>query len=335
MAKGKLSDVIVPEVFNPYFIQRLALISAIRNSGIVQRIDGIEVPASGKLLHLPFWNDLTGASEVLDDNGNLTEDKITSSDDVAAIHARGKLWSMNMLVKAFTGEDPMRVIADLAADFWARQEQALLLASLKGVFASAGMSGNLLDISAEAGNAGIITKKTLTDAISVLGDAGVRLTGIICHSATMYDLAKKDMLDQKILTNGSDPAPEKQSYLGRRLIADDSSPVETVTPDPEVGDPYSVYTTYLFGSGSVGYAEGELDHMTETDFDIKSGDDQLAIRRKFIMHPRGVKWTPVGGVPVKPTPSDAELSNGANWTRAWDNKNIHIVAFKHRIGDLA
>ncbi|MDR1127952.1 MAG: major capsid protein [Treponema sp.] len=333
MAKGKLSDVIVPEIFNPYFIQRLAVISAIRSSGIVQQIAGIEVPATGKLLNLPFWNDLTGVAEVLDDNGNLTEDKITAADDVAAIHTRGKLWSMNMLVKAFTGEDPMRVIADLAADFWSRQEQALLLATLKGVFASASMSGNLLDISAAEGNAGIITKNTLTDAISVLGDAGQRLTGIICHSATMYDLAKKSMLDPKLLVNGADPAPEKQSYLGRLLIADDSSPMETV--DPGETDPYVVYTTYLFGAGSVGYAEGELDHMTETDFDIKSGDDQLALRRKFIMHPRGVKWTPGPSVPAKPTPSDAELSVGTNWTRAWNNKNIHIVAFKHRIGDLA
>jgi hypothetical protein len=58
----------------------------------------------------------------------------------------------------------------------------------------------------------------MIDAISLLGDAGSSLSGIITHSAVLYDLAKKNLLDPKISAPGADAAPEFQSYLGRRII---------------------------------------------------------------------------------------------------------------------
>jgi hypothetical protein len=301
MAKGKLTDVIIPEVFNPYLIQRTAELSAIRNSGIAGLVSGITVPSGGKTLNLPFWNDLAGDDEVLDDNGNLTADKITAADDIAAIHTRGKLWKMHELTQALTGEDVMRAIADLIAAWWARQEQKLVLASLQGVFDAASMSDNVLDISAEAGNAALITAESLTDAISLLGDAGGKLTGIITHSAVMYDLAKKKLLDPKITVGSVETAPEMNTYMGRRIIADDGAPLDS-----------GVYTTYLFGEGSIGYAEGTMPVPTATEYDLESGDFKMASRRKFIFHPRGVQW---GGTPAKATPSNAELGTGTNWTR--------------------
>jgi hypothetical protein len=30
-------------------------------------------------------------------------------------------------------------------------------------------------------------------------------------------------------------------------------------------------------------------------------------------------------------PSNADLANGANWTRVYEAKNVRIVAFKHRL----
>ncbi|MDR1352848.1 MAG: major capsid protein [Treponema sp.] len=317
----RLADVIVPEVFNQYVIQRTAELSAIRNSGIAAPVPGVEVPHGGSTVNMPYWNDLTGDDEVLSDSVALTPGNIAASKDVAVILARGRAWGVNDLAAAFSGAnpDPMRTIGDLVAQYWARKEQAVLLAILKGIFGAASMSDHLLDISEETGNDAIISADTMIDALSLLGDAGSQLSGIITHSAVMYDLAKKNILDAKITARNSLDAPELSTYLGRRLICDDSAPVDD-----------GVYTTYLFGQSAIGYAEGSLPVPTETDRNALAGVELLVNRREFIMHPRGVKWSAssISGV----TPKNTELGTGANWVRVYEGKNVRIVALKHKIG---
>jgi hypothetical protein len=321
MAETKLADVIVPEVFNQYVVQRTAELSAIRNSGIAAPVPGVTVPNGGYTVNMPFWNDLTGDDEVLSDSAELTPGKIDAAKDIAVILARGRAWSVNDLATAFSGAqpDPMRAIGDLVAEYWARKEQATLLAVLKGIFASASMEDHILDISEEDGNGAIITAESMIDALSLLGDAGGALTGIITHSAVMYDLSKKNILDAKITARNSLDAPELNTYLGRRLICDDSAPAAS-----------GVYTTYLFGQGAIGHAEGSLPVPTETERKALAGTEYLVNRRLFILHPRGVKWAAasVSGS----TPSNNELGTGTNWTRVYEGKNVRIVALKHRIG---
>jgi hypothetical protein len=318
-----VSDVIVPEIFNPYVQQRTAELSAIRTSGIAAAVPGVEVPSGGKTINMPYWNDLTesGDVEVLSDTVPLTPAKITADQDVAAILVRGKAWEVNELAGAFAGSDPMGAIANRVAEYWARQEQKIVLSILKGVFAAGSMSGSLLDISGESGNDAIITGESLIDAISLLGDAGQGLTGILCHSAVMYDLAKKKLLDPKITTPGTEVAPEFNTYLGRRVIADDGAPVAG-----------GIYTTYLFGAGAIGYAEGSYPTPTETERDALAGVDRLANRRRFIFHPRGVAWI---GTSAGQTPNNVELGTGASWTRKYEKKNIRIIALIHKIGALS
>ncbi len=48
------------------------------------------------------------------------------------------------------GDDPALALADFMADYWNRQNQYMLISSLKGVFAAASMSGNLLAIHSES-----------------------------------------------------------------------------------------------------------------------------------------------------------------------------------------
>jgi len=53
----------------------------------------------------------------------------------------------------------------------------------------------------------------------------------------------------------------------------------------------------------------------------------LINRRRYILHPRGVKFT--SAAVAGDSPTNAELENGANWTRVWENKNVRIVAIEH------
>jgi len=83
VTKTVINDVIVPEVFNPYVIERTAELSAFYQSGIIARTPELDRLASsgGKLLNMPFWEDLDGDDEVLSDTTALTVDKITAKQD--------------------------------------------------------------------------------------------------------------------------------------------------------------------------------------------------------------------------------------------------------------
>lgn len=318
MAVTKISDVIIPEVFNPYVVQRTMELSAIFSSGIAQRTAEFDRLASSgaKTINMPYWTDLTGTDEVLSDNLALTPDKIGTNEDIATILRRGKAWGANDLAANLAGDDPMRVIGDLVAAYWARRYQATLISLLKGVFAAASMSGNKLDISGLTGDAAKISAASFIDAVQLLGDAKDQLTAVVMHSAVEAALAKQDLIDYVQPSDASDRVP---TYLNKRVIVDDSCPVAT-----------DVYTTYIFGAGAIAYGEGNPVGFvpTETDRDSLAGEDYLINRRTFILHPRGVKWV---GAPAGSSPSNADLETSTNWTRVYDNKAIRMVAFVHKI----
>ncbi|TQO55824.1 major capsid protein [Paraclostridium bifermentans] len=313
----KIADVIVPEVFNPYVIERTAELSALVKCGIIvkdKELDALAL-AGGRLINMPYWKDLNGDDEVLDDNGALTPGKITAGQDVAALLMRGKAWSVNDLATALSGDDPMKAIGDLVAEYWARQRQKTLLAVLKGVFSSSTMSGNVHDISSLEGDLAKINGTSFIDAKTKLGDASDKLTAVAMHSTVFAELEKQNLIQYIPNSQGVVDFP---SYLGRKVIVDDGCPKD--------GD---VYTTYLFGQGAIGQGNGAAPVPTETDRDSLAGEDILINRQHFILHPRGVKFTDTSV--AKKSPSNAELANQANWNRVYENKNIRIVAFKHKI----
>ena len=320
VTKTIISDVIVPSVFNPYVVERTAELSAFYQSGIIERSEQLDTlaRAGGKLINMPYWKDLDGADEVLDDEGALTVGKISASKDVAALLARGRAWSVNDLAKALSGDDPMAAIGDLVAAYWARRFQAILIATLAGIFgdSATGMDDNIHDISAE-GTAATrsIAAGTTVDALYKLGDANQRLTGFAMHSATVAKLTKDDLIET---IPGSEGKPTIKYFLSKPIVEDDGLPVSE-----------GVYTTYIFGQGAFGWGEGAAPVPTETYRDSLAGDDILINRRHFILHPRGVafKNASVDGA----TPSNTELANYQNWERVYEPKNVRIVQFKHKL----
>lgn len=175
------------------------------------------------------------------------------------------------------------------------------------------MSGNVHDISATTG-ADVIDGSTFLDAAQKLGDAKDRLTAILMHSAVETALAKKDLIEY---VRESDANPRVPYYMNKRVIVDDGLSASE-----------GVCTSYLFGEGAIGRGEGGAPVPTETDRDSLAGDDILVNRRHFILHPRGIAFT---GTPAAASPTNAELSTTTNWTRKYENKNIRIVQFKHKI----
>lgn len=135
MAGTTLQDVIVPELFNPYVINRTMEISALVQCGIIANNTEFDALASqaAPTVNMPFFEDLTGESEQVIEGADLEDNKITSNKDVAAIIRRAKMWSATDLSAALAGSDPMAAIGSLVAGFWARDMQKELIALLEGV----------------------------------------------------------------------------------------------------------------------------------------------------------------------------------------------------------
>ena len=109
MAATKISDVIVPDVFNPYMQERTKELTKLYLSGIITSNDELDLlaVAGGKLINMPFWQDLTGNDEVLTDSAALTPGNVSSEKDVATLLMRGRAWGANDLAKSLSGSDPM------------------------------------------------------------------------------------------------------------------------------------------------------------------------------------------------------------------------------------
>lgn len=327
----KISDIIVPEVFNDYFINRTTEMARFYMGGIVSNDPQLNALASsgGKTLNMPFWNDLTGADEILSDSSALTPGKITSGQDVAALHTRGRAWGANDLAQAFSvgRADPMAAIGDLVADYWARRYQAVSLSSLVGVMAdnTASNSGDMQVNVAGATNADVTADTKFSgdvfiDGQATFGDAIGGLAGIAMHPVVYHNLKKIDNIS---FEKESDGALEIETYRGLRVIVDRNMP-STPAGGAGAGDTAATYTTYIFGNGAIGMGQGSAPVPSETDRDSLAGEDYLITRTHFIMHPRGVAFQ--SATVTGTTPSNAELELAANWSRVYEREQVRVAA---------
>ena len=336
MAITKISDVIVPELFNKYVINRTMELSEFFKSGIV--VNSLEFNAlaseAARTHNMPFFEDLQGDSEPTLEDVKMTPAKIGSNKDVSTTILRQKMWAATNLSAALAGADPMKAIGDLVANYWARDMQKELISILAGVFgtttadpsgspaAETRMKDHILDLSGgKTADAKLISASAFIDACQMLGDAQAQLTGVAMHSATKSYLKKKNLIE----TERDSTDVEFDTYQGRRVTVDDGCPVNSD----------GVYTTYLFGNGAVAYGEGTPEgHVpTEVDRDKQTGGgiDYLINRKAFILHPRGIAYTGAKREHVE-TPTRAELAMAENWKPVYEPKQLRIVAIKHKVG---
>lgn len=316
------------EKVNSYSIQETTAKSNLIESGIMVRTPEFDALAdsTGKVIKMPYWNDLTGNDEILPTDGTtaLALNGVTSAYDQAVINHRGAGFAVQDMVEELAkvmandpNADPMKVIASRLGVFWALKHQTTLLSILKGIFADSSMSGLVSDITGQSTAATrTINADTIIDAEGKLGDMSGGLTAMMVHSATERKMRKDDLIDY---IKPSDGGKELAYYAGKRLVINDLCPVGV---DADAGK----YTSYLFGQGAFAYGEATAKNPIETQRKAGEGVDELYTRRKFILHPRGVAFD---GTPTGVSPTNTEFETGSNWTRKYDVKNIRIVAFKH------
>lgn len=335
MATTKITDVVVPENFAPYVVQRTTELSELIAGGIMQRdasLDGM-IAGGGKTFNMPFWNDLDGDSDVIsdDDTTDATPAKLTSGQDEAVRHLRHKAWSNMTLAGVLAGDAPEERLGDLIAGYWVRNMQGILISSLTGVIADNDANDDddmIFDISND--DAGDVTadEKVSSDAIiaarQTMGDAGQNLTAIAMHSVVKAELDRQEAIEY---VRPAGVPFDMPTYKGLAVIVDDGCPAVS-------GSNRVTYTSYLFGAGAVGYGEALYgnDPMDAVEIDRKpasgngGGQTILHSRRQFILHPRGIRFT--SGSVAGQAPTNSELEDAGNWDRAYDRKAVRIAVLK-------
>jgi len=322
MGATKISDVVQPDLFAQYVIDKTTEKSEIMYAGAVENNPELNrlITGGGTILTMPKWNDLTGKSQVLDDTNPIAVNNITSKTELATLLIRANGWGAHELAGALAGDDPMKAIAERVADWWVRDEKSNIMAILNGVFASSGMSGLVHDVT--SGSSTGISANAVLDAKQKMGDASDLLTMIYMHSATFTELQKQNVIQFIPVAESKIQIP---TYLGYRVICDDSAPVDTSGATPK-------YTTYLLARGAIQRGQGNPVSLTpvETDRISDMSTDVLFNRQAKVLHPKGISW--IGSANIAgPTPSDAELAVGTNWNRVADIKKIGLVKLVHTL----
>lgn len=325
MATTRLSDVIVPEVFFAYMMKETMTKTAFFQSGIIKQDPALQafVAGGGLTTNIPSFSDLSdaaGAAIGSDDPAvSITPDKIGSFKQVGIRNIRAKAWSDMDLTREMIGADPMQAIASRVADWWGREFQRHLIASMRGIVAdnvANDASDMVIDIGTDAvgtpAATELISAEAIVDAHGTMGDASDALSTIAMHSVVYNRLIKEDLIDFIPDSEGKIQFP---TYLGYRVIKDDGLPAIAGTNRVK-------YHTYLFAEGAVAYAEApvsvpaEVDRMPEVG--NGTGQESLYTRRQYVLHPQGFAWTDAAR--VGQFPSNAECENATNWDRVYPER---------------
>lgn len=320
------SDIIEPAIFNPYVQEVTAEKSYFLNSGIAMAAPALtaEMEAKGKaggVINVPYWGDLTGDDEVINEGTTLDVAKLSTFQDKAIMCLRGKAWGNNDLAGIFSGSDPAQALANRLVAYWDRRLQLVLASLLAGTMGAASMSGNVYDISGGTGKAAQFSGESFIDAQGKLGDAQDSLGSVAVHGKTYTILKKLNLID---FIPDAEGKPTIATYMGKPVTVDDGLPVS--------GEGASaVYSTYIYGNAPVVFNEIQIPEWSmETDREKRAGNDVLITRKAFVMHVTGIKW--LGAVLNGQSPLNTELANTTNWQRVYENKNIKVIEFKHKLG---
>lgn len=325
MATTRLSDVIVPQEFTGYVVQHTAEKSELVRAGVMSRNAAIEdqLRAGADRFTVPVWLDLGNeeANVVNDDpDHEAVPKKIGSTSYKVRKAYLHQSWSAMNLASELAGDDALARIQDRVSEYWTRQLQRRLIATLNGVLADniANDAGDMLHTASGAFGAAAVI-----DAAATLGDAMRDLRAIAMHSDTYSAALKNDL----IATVPDSAGGLIQTFRGMAVIVDDMVTVDRTDPDAPL------YTSVLFGPGAIAYgitapriAEGtEIENRPAAG--NGGGQQVLHSRQNVAVHPAGFSFTDASV--AEESPSLLELTLATNWDRLAPRKHVPLAFLRH------
>lgn len=321
MTTTRLSDVVVPELWTPNFILESPELVRFFNSGIVERDPVIDTLASGEgqIFNVRHMNDLANDEEnISSDNPSATSTpkKVTGAAQVAIKLMRNQSWSSMDLVAALQNPDPVNVIRDRIAAYWARRWQAATVAIINGVIADneANDSGDMVFDATGLTSTGI-NGEYILEAKQTAGDAAGDLSVIAMHSQLYTNLQKQNLI---VYLRDGDANVQFPTYLGYRVVVDDGLPTEITSNGVE-------YVSALYAPGALRLGMGSPKVPTEIERKPDSGNGEgeeiLYNRQHFVLHPRGFSYQTGEGT----NPANSVLESAAAWDRVFERKQVGMA----------
>lgn len=331
MATVQLADIIDVTVF-----QDLAPVNgvgkiAFLESGIAVASSAFDAMANadGKRIEMPFWNDLDDSAEPNyssdDPAQTATPDKVTQGEQIARKAFVNKGWSAsNLATELAMGADAMDHIRARVNRYFQRKWQERLISASLGVMAdnvANDASDMVHDIASEsvAGQSAStrFSQNAFVEAAYTMGDMVDGITTLAVHSAVA-----KQITD----LNGAEDVRDSEgnllyrSYLGRRIVVDDSLPVIAGATDG------FKYVSVLYSDGAFAYGKGTPAKPVAIESQESGGNgagiENLWVRNTWLLHPFGFQQT---GTPAADSYSLAELEAATSWDRVVDRKSVPMA----------
>ena len=335
MAAVQLADIYNPLTFNQAVQEAAIELNAFLASGVSVTDAQLTALANGpgNIGDLPFFLGLGNPQADGTNEPNYSSDnpaspsvpqKISGSKMIWRKAMMNNSWSTMDLSRELALSDPLGAITNRIGHYWAVNNQTRLIQSAIGVLADnvANDSGDMLytvysDIVTPLA-ANKISPAAVIAAKATMGDHANALTVIAMHSVIFSELQLQEVI---IYEKAAGTDIRFPTYLGYRVVVDDSMPVVAGTNSPQ-------YTTILFGAGAFAQGSGTPTVPSELERIASQGDgggqDVLHSRATEIIHPIGFEF--LSSAIAANSPSLAELAEAAQWNRVYaERKNIPMA----------
>ena len=294
-------------------------------SGIVQQDSSIMdlIGEKGNVATIPIYKPLDAnesGMEPLNNDGltNNTPVEISGDKQTCMLIQRMKAFKAKDFTKELTGADPMTLIRNKIAGYYAQVWEIELMNIAAAVLGVSALSGHVLDLATESRE---IEAGTIYDAEqAALGDMAEGLGLIVMHSAIYTQYKKMNMVEfDKYTVNGVIKQEiTLPTIAGKHVLVTDNYTKNDNT-----------YLTYLFGEGaflSCDKTNYENQYTTDYDPETSAGIEKFYTKQGKVLHPNGLSLA-VDNI-AKESPTKAELGTVANWSLKYNAKNVKMGLIK-------
>lgn len=295
-------------------------------SGIVQQDSSIMdlIGEKGNVATIPIYKPLDAnesGMEPLNNDGltNNTPVEISGDKQTCMLIQRMKAFKAKDFTKELTGADPMTLIRNKIAGYYAQVWEIELMNIAAAVLGVSALSDHVLDLASKDKQ---IEAGTIYDVEqAALGDMADGLGLIVMHSMIYKQYKKLDMVDfDKYTVAGMiKDAITLPTIAGKHVLVTDSY----------TKDSSGNYLTYLFGEGAfLSCDKNNYENQYTTDYDpeTSAGVEKFYTKQGKVLHPNGLSLA-VDNI-AKESPTKAELGTAANWSLKYNTKNVKMGLIK-------
>lgn len=330
MATTRITDLIVPEVFEKYSADETTRKLNIVQAGVMSRDENLDtlLNGGGKTFNFPFYDVLTDTGEFVatdDPNDRLLPEKTSAKNLIVPACTRTCGYEVANLDKYLTGDDPMTYIVSKLSDKRMGLLQKQFLSVVKGIFANNATASDdyhsqndqRLDISGSSYSKGTtdFSVFALIDAIAKMGDAQDGLGMIMVHSLVFSNMQKQDIIATRLPSDGVAPT---YYYNGYQIIVNDLLPHTN-----------GVCSSYIFGRDQFRLGFGSVTDPI-ADYRDELGGNGMGIttivnRWRNAIAPKGYSFIN-NSLGDEGGPSNTEFETAASWRRVCgSNKTTKMI----------